>query len=186
MTSAFLSLPSHLVCRSIVEYTVWVCKAGSALVSGCPWDCSPEPGRISEREKLCKNHSAFFFFLPVNFTLQVWLSFIARSGLAPFSWHLGHNVFTPAYTFNNKYKHPKLFQFPLLTGCTWDLLSGTETAPYWQSLQVEKTANHLVSTWLIISVFTSNALSITHVLQKCATCAIKEQLMWFHFALLAL
>ena len=28
VTSAFLSLPSHLVCRSIVEYTIWVCKAG--------------------------------------------------------------------------------------------------------------------------------------------------------------
>lgn len=40
VTSAFLLLPSHLVCRSIVEYTVWARKADTALVLDCPWDCS--------------------------------------------------------------------------------------------------------------------------------------------------
>lgn len=35
-----ISLPSHLVCRSIVEYTAWGRKADTALVLGRPWDCT--------------------------------------------------------------------------------------------------------------------------------------------------
>ena len=70
VTSAFLSLPSHLVCRSIVEYTVWVCKAETALVLGCPWDCSSQRGGIRQRGNV-----DFFFcnvhLLAVTFTQYI-------------------------------------------------------------------------------------------------------------------
>lgn len=76
VTSAFLSLPSHLVCRSIVEYTVWARKADTVLVLDCPWDCSSLQDKWRKSGLTVKIHSFFWLISPLS------LGFINGTG-----WH---------------------------------------------------------------------------------------------------
>lgn len=94
-----ISLPSHLMCRSIVEYTVWARKAGTALVLDCPWDCGSLQDGLRKRGTSVK---ILFVLLASSFIL--WFGAVcfrqACSGSTPNRTELWDNWYNPKLKVN--------------------------------------------------------------------------------------